>query len=310
VSLSRDYVLRVRIADPVPWNIDRSARGLEIGPLHKPRLAKADYNVLYVDHLPTRKLIEKYHEDPDVDHIAPVDIVWSGDRPIVHAVGEGTVFHYVLASHVLEHVPNPIGWLGDLSSVLVPGGFIALVIPDKRFCFDIRRPESRVWDVVDAYLRGATTPSPRQIYEFASLYLPVDTTALWRGVPGVGESERTDVGDVDVFSFNLCRHAIDTGEYEDVHCWAFTPESFVDLYERLVRLKLVGLGIERVYPTRWGSLEFYVTLRKPVSGQGMEWLRALNERGRLAASNASDPDTRWRNLIRRIRRVAPHLPPG
>ncbi len=109
---------------------------------------------------------------------------------------------------------------------------------------------------------------------------------------------------------NLCRHAIETGEYEDVHCWAFTPKSFVDLYERLVRLNLVGLGIERIDPTRWGSLEFYVTLRKPVAGQGAEWLRALNERARFAASNASEPDTRWRKLTRRIRLVTPLLPPS
>jgi SAM-dependent methyltransferase len=125
-------------ADKIRALIDpASQRGLEIGALNSPAIYSSEGKVYYVDHLPTDELKEKYSPDPNIniEDIVPVDYVW-GDKTLVEAVGQGVYFDYLVASHVVEHVPDVIGWFGEISAVLKPGGVLSLVVPDKRFTFD------------------------------------------------------------------------------------------------------------------------------------------------------------------------------
>jgi len=46
---------------------------------------------------------------------------------------------FVVAAHVIEHTPNPIGAIVESHRCLKPGGKLVLVIPDKRRTFDKRR---------------------------------------------------------------------------------------------------------------------------------------------------------------------------
>src|SRR5687768_664147 len=43
---------------------------------------------------------------------------------------------YVIASHVLEHVANPIAALAEWYRVVRPGGIIYLVVPNRLSAFD------------------------------------------------------------------------------------------------------------------------------------------------------------------------------
>lgn len=46
-------------------------------------------------------------------------------------------FNWTVSSHVMEHVPDPIGWLSEIFEVLKPGAVLSLALPDKKFCFDV-----------------------------------------------------------------------------------------------------------------------------------------------------------------------------
>src|SRR5690242_513443 len=81
--------------------------GAEIGALCRPFVTREDGRVLYVDHASTEDLKFKYRIDPDVpqEAIVEVDAVWGG-QSLLEALG--TKVDYIVASHVVEHVPDLI----------------------------------------------------------------------------------------------------------------------------------------------------------------------------------------------------------
>jgi hypothetical protein len=89
----------------------RRLRGIEIGPLNRPLVQKSDGPVLYVDHAAKADLIEHYASDHAVNaaNVVEVDAIW-GQQTLTEALG-GEIFDYVLASHVVEHIPDLITWL-------------------------------------------------------------------------------------------------------------------------------------------------------------------------------------------------------
>ena len=126
-----------------------TAKGLELGPLTNPVVRRSDGDIRYLDHVDTDTLRARYasHVGFDVDAIVPIDYA-IGSGSIQTAVGDDAPFDYVIASHVIEHVPDMIGWLHDVRSVLVDGGVLSLAIPDHRCCFDALRSPTVAADLV------------------------------------------------------------------------------------------------------------------------------------------------------------------
>src|SRR5690606_31600713 len=110
--------------------------------------------------LDRESLREKYagHLPVDADAIPDIDFVVDG-RGLAASIA-GHHFHYVVASHVLEHIPDPITWLRDLHDALVDGGVLVLALPDYRRCFDALRRPTVPADWVGAYLDKRVRPSP------------------------------------------------------------------------------------------------------------------------------------------------------
>lgn len=233
-------------------------RGLEIGPLDRPVVTKEMGHVAYVDHATASALREKYEGDPgvNVDQIVDVDFVHS-DRRLAKCV-EGDNFDYVVASHTIEHVPDVVGWLGEVAEVLTVGGILSLVVPDKRYTFDYLRPPSTPSEMMDSYLLGPRRPTFRQVYESLATSVELDVDQAWSGV--------LDVEDLRFFhteelALDAAQRATD-GEYVDAHCWVFTPQSFFDALRFLIRLDLFDYKVRDFVPTTEGELEFYVALEK------------------------------------------------
>ncbi len=244
--------------DQILEHIDvASMRGLEIGPLHNPVVSKsAGRSIGYVDHADTDTLRRKYADDPNVPFVLDVDYVW-GDRRLADSVNAAGPFDYVIASHVIEHVPDLVSWLNELAEVLRPRGVLSLVIPDKRFCFDARRGTTDVSEIVEASLEKRRRPSLAQIFDFESRYINVDTLALWAGRPGYGaEPVRT------CEAYEKCVAAMSHDEYVDVHATTWTPSSFADVLRALFELDMVPFRVAVFHPTPFNSLEFYVTLER------------------------------------------------
>lgn len=65
-------------------------------------------------------------------------------------------YDFVLASHVLEHIANPIGALREWIRVLKPGGLMLLVLPHREGTFDHRRPPTDLQHMISDDENGTT----------------------------------------------------------------------------------------------------------------------------------------------------------
>jgi len=239
--------------------------GAEIGPLDHPIVTKDQGDIFYVDHAPTESLREKFARDPNVNvaKIAHVDAVW-GTRTLQECLGSAARLDYVIASHVIEHVPDLLTWLQEIRAVLKPDGEVRLAVPDRRFSFDYLRQESRLCDVLDAFLRRARAPLPVAILDHIANTRVVDVVKAWAGE--IAESDLQPLSwKRGELSYDLlvgpARDALENGAYHDVHSWIFTPYSFAGLLAELAALGLHDFACARFFDTQVNQNEFFVWLR-------------------------------------------------
>ncbi len=265
-------------------------RGLEIGPLDRPIVTKADGDIRYVDQLPADALRHKYRDDAEVylDRIVPIDIVW-GEVRLAEAVGarapNWAPFDYIVASHVAEHVPDLAGWLEELREVLAPSGSVRLALPDRRFTFDHLRRESTLAELAAAALLRPRRPPPVAVLDCCLNAVTVDPIAAWSGQLAGAELVRRVRWD-DAMA--MARDAIDNGTYHDVHCWVFTPTSFAQLMQTAASRGLIAFACAGMRDTEPDDTEFFVTLvpSNDAAQAAATWGAALD--GLRSPLNATD----------------------
>ncbi len=215
----------------------------------------------------------KYASDPTVraDGIVPVDVVWAGSS-LRAAVGPEVRFDHVVASHVVEHVPDLVTWLSEIATVLGPDGALRLIVPDRRFTMDISRRETVLADVLAARLEKRTRPTPRDVIDFYGNYRIVERDVAWMGVEPLGDGAAiTEIGTAMMHARSVL-----AGAYCDAHCWVFTPGSFVHLMGNLAAIGECGFMCARIVDTVPGEIDFFVHLRRSSDAGGIRdsWDRA------------------------------------
>lgn len=242
-------------------------RGLEFGPLDKPIVTRSAGEIAYLDHLSTVELREKYRNDANVkkDNIVDVDHVIQDGIDLRALLGDAGKFDYVVASHVFEHLPNPIDWLEEIWSILTPGGKISLALPDKRFCFDCLRRLASTADLVEAHLLKRKAPSLRAIFDHVSNFALKEGKAGWDSSTGGSLPEKQYSLES---AYELAKTVAQDGSYHDVHSWVFTLRSFLLILRDLMELRLVRFSVCYCHPTM--GLEFYVTLKKEEGEEPVE----------------------------------------
>lgn len=231
-------------------------KGVEIGALTRPVITHQMGAVRYVDHATTEELKVKYSQTAgiDVNALVHVDYVW-GDKRLAELMQEEMPFDYVLASHVIEHVPNFIGWLKEIHAILKPGGILSLAVPDQRYCFDYYRCPTTAADVIDPYLRNDRKPSPRNIFDHFASVVSYHNSLVWMTAPQTKELVPIHS---EAQAWEKARHSIEQNLYIDVHCWVFTPLSFFNLLRTLIHVNLFDFKVKQFFETE--GCEFFVSL--------------------------------------------------
>ena len=233
--------------------------GIEIGPLTHPVVERGQGRILYADHAPVEELKEKYASDSSVqpDRMVPLDVVIGGGT-LAEAVG-GRTFDYAVASHVIEHVPDFLGFLRDVADVLRSEGFLCLAIPDKRYTFDRPRATTVRADVIEAHLLRLRRPSIRQVFDHFATVRPISTEQAWSGI--VQDHELAKAHTMED-AWRLARLAAGSERYVDCHCHVFTPASFFDVLRGCFELDLLDFKVVQFWSTAPNEVEFFVVLRR------------------------------------------------
>jgi SAM-dependent methyltransferase len=87
----------------------------------------------------------------------------------LEGVSDG-VYDAVLASHVLEHVANPLGALAEWRRVVRPGGHVLLVMPHRDGTFDHRRPLTTVEHMREDAARETAEDDVTHLEEILALH--------------------------------------------------------------------------------------------------------------------------------------------
>jgi SAM-dependent methyltransferase len=169
--------------------------------------------------------------------------IWNGPVGISEAaasfgvqfVAEGTnlaslkdrKYDFILASHVLEHVANPLLALEQWRHLLRPEGMMLVIVPDKQGTFDHRRPYT-TFEHIEADFQKETLESDlTHLDEILALHdLALD--------PRAGSPSQFRDRCLNNFTVRAMHHHV------------FSPQVMLQMFSR-IGMKALNISIERPY---------------------------------------------------------------
>lgn len=237
--------------DFIASQVARDMFGLEIGPGYAPSFRKSDgWNVETLDHMDADGLREKYKDVTDPASIEEVNYVSDG-RAIEDVIALRGEYDFIYASHVIEHITDPIRFFKSCEKLLKPSGKLVLVVPDKRRCFDALRFLTSTGDFIGPYRDVLRRHTAGNAFDFYANVANFDGHGIWesdwRGKMSFSQS-------LD-HACDRFRESEESGDYTDIHAWRFTPHSFRLILKDLVDIGMIALRETAFHPTE--HFEFY-----------------------------------------------------
>jgi len=143
-------------------------------------------------------------------------------------IGNGS-YDFVAASHVLEHVANPLRVLQEWKRLLKPSGTILVVVPHKSGMFDHRRPFT-TFDHIKA--------------DFAANITEADLTHL----PEILELHDLDLDPPAGSAEQFGKRCLQNLWHRAMHHHVFSPELLVKMFSYL-DMRVLNVAVERPYHT-------------------------------------------------------------
>lgn len=234
--------------------IEKETRILEIGALNSPTFYTKDARVTIADWL-SREQLEAHYKNKS--GIVDVDLIVEGDI-LTSAQKQGFLdFDIIIANHVIEHIPDVIGWLGQLGKISRKDGYLSMAVPDRRYTFDFIRGETDVVDLIDCHRRALSIPDFRQILKHLYFKKNVVASDIW------DETLRNETLEKKRFELNdAVKKAMEMeGEFHSLHCSVFTSGSFENAMNDLYKARIIPWKIERLVDVQTGSNEFLVLMK-------------------------------------------------
>lgn len=296
--------------------VEKSMKIIEIGPSFNPLAPRSQgWNTKIIDHLSREDLVKKY-QGQQTQLIEDVDFIWSAG-PIETAVPEelhGT-FDVCVASHLVEHTPDFIGFFKSMSKLVKPDGLIVIAIPDRRFMFDFFRPLTLTDRILEAHWEKRTRHTKGTIFGNAAYQVQNNGMIAW--CPTSTMTAFAFVG-APLTTSAQSAEAVKTDEscdYIDCHNWSFTPSSLKLIMLELSFLDLFPFTLIRLNEPS-DTCEISFTLRNTpgpkvasssLDASRIKLLNQIHEESKISAtpsstarssSNATEHLSKKRKIIR------------
>lgn len=128
-------------------------------------------------------------------------------------------YDFVLSSHVIEHIANPIKALYEWKRVIRAYGFLFLIVPNKRYTFDHKRPVTPFEHIIKDFENETTEDDLTHLPEILRLH-----------------DLSMDYGVAQWHDFFL--RSIKNYEYRCLHHHTFIPESVVRLLD-YIKMRII-----------------------------------------------------------------------
>lgn len=233
---------------------------LEIGVLDKPTFTKKEKNIFYLDWFSREELYFKHKEKnlAIAKGLYDVDFVVK-NKDFSNEINDK--FDIVIANHIIEHVPDTINWLQNISSILNEDGFLFLAIPDKNYTFDKLRSLTTLARLICNNDEKLVNPTVYHVFEHLNMGRQIKAKDVWtyKYERILGEKK---INSSDALSF--AKSQVEKLGYVDVHCHIFDAQTFPVLVEELNSMEYIDLFIEDVREVIYLGNEFLVALKKKV----------------------------------------------
>jgi len=216
--------------------------GLEVAPYFNAMVERPQHDVFYVDYIDNDEIQRKAADNPgSVGQNVPwIDAVWVPGKRLAECVG-GRRFAYAVASHVMEHVPNPLGWLHEILECVEVGGRVAIVLPTRTRTMDYYRQNTTFGQVVGWSIEKPALPTPTQVMDFLSQSFFHQGEPVVEGKMPPFTAAPRHYSDGEALHF--AKMVWNDRHYLDVHCTTWTPESFTEIFGRLREVGLLDCDI-------------------------------------------------------------------
>jgi SAM-dependent methyltransferase len=205
--------------------------GIEVGPGHSPLVESNSWlAVRYLDRWEPDRNAELFPELEGATFPKP-DLVVDLNRDALGVVPSESE-DFIVCSHVLEHLANPLRAIDDFHRVLRPGGTLLILLPDRRRTFDKDRRPTQLEHIIADFKAGEIEVDDEHIIEYLT-----NTGSDPEALHAIATDPQTRASILDLKRDRSIH----------VHCW--TMEEFVPI---------IGYAIEALH-NRWVFVDGLLT---------------------------------------------------
>lgn len=234
--------------------IDLSGVGLEIGPYDQPTILKSEADVRYLDWKNREQLVSECSHSELIPEIPEIDYVVASNNYRDYVEDQ---FDFIIANHVMEHAPNMIQWLSDISEMMKENAVLFLALPDKEFSFDRYRPDTALSHLVAEFFSGVKE-------------IPVEhhiEVEMYYDLGFINE----EMNIVDRLDWSRIQAAISKGPHIGIHSHVFRSSTILSkILKPLLMMGFLPLNVVDFIPARGETGgEMLIVLRKGARDAGV-----------------------------------------